>query len=146
MSEVRDFLDENERLRDKITCFDPELSVKYTIFTLDIDGEEAEDDVILEIKQNTEPCILIGGSELEIRTLSGLGRISVLDLTSGAKKVLGLEPGVEVEIPSNNTLYWYENLGPEPLLVRDHSDNFDYENEPTLKKVVEAFINFNRSL
>jgi hypothetical protein len=140
MKDVRDFLGSNEKLADKVVVFKPEDNVRYVLYMLAVDGEQTEDDVILEITNNTEPCVLIDGNKLELNVLSGLGRLTVLDLESGEREVTDLTEGTQTQVSSQNTIYWYENTGDQPLFIHDHCDGFDTANEPTLRNVVDAFI------
>jgi hypothetical protein len=139
MAEVRDFLSIDEKVYDKVVCFRPNQDVRYTIWTLAKNGTENEDDVILEIHKSTEPCVLIGGNPLELSVVSGFGHLATRDLRNGGTFDLLLEPGTKFTIPSDNTLYWYENKGTDPLFIRDHCEAFNFENEPTLEMVVKAF-------
>lgn len=115
--------------------------VDYSIHVLERPGLKAGDEVLLEIRGSAEPCVLIGGNPLKLGVVHGFGRLAMVNLATGEISNAILEEGAEVEVPTNNTLYWYENKGDEPLVVRDHCDDFDPTNEPELPGVVQALIN-----
>jgi len=95
--------------------------------------------VILDIHTKTGKNVLIGGNPLYISNLKGIGRISMVDLKNGKRHDVFLEPGTGAIVPSENVLYWYDNLCDfGDLIVQDTCPNFDPAHEPSLQAVTEV--------
>ncbi len=123
----------------EIYNFDKEPHI-YTVEKIKKDGRPS-DSVILDIHTSTEPCVLIGGNSLRVRVIAGFGRLTMLDLGTGKRTRVFLDPNDTVIVPSSNTLYFYENMSDEPnetLVVRDDCDGFNPINEPAVEDVVAA--------
>ncbi len=135
---IDNFLYPGETIVEGIHEKGEDSSVDYSIHVLNRDGITVGDEVLLEIRDTAEPCVLIGGHALELTVESGFGRLAIVDLKTGGTSNVFLEDGTETSIPTENTLYWYENMGSETLVIRDHCDEFDPANEPSLAKVVAA--------
>ncbi len=118
-----------------------ELGSSFYIWPINSSEHESGDRVILDIPSATEPNILIGGNPLNIEVLDGFGRLRAIELASRKEENKFLEPGVELEIPSDNIIYYYENLGESSLVIRDTCPSFRLEHEPLVKNVAEALIN-----
>ncbi len=116
---------------------------KYTVHVVDRGDIKIGDEVIIEVMTSTEPCILIAGSPLELNVLSGAGRLVMRTLESGDEQTEALIEDDLLAVPAANTLYWYENLGQGNLVLRDHCDDFNPDNEPTLREVATALSSLN---
>ncbi len=144
MSNINQFLKPGETVVDTITNASGG-EVDYSIYVLERSDLSTGDEVLLEISSKLEPCVLIGGNPLKIDVVQGFGRLAIIDLKSGAGSEIFLEPGVEAEVPANNILYWYENMGEDQLILRDHCDDFGPANEPGLADVVNRLISLKKS-
>lgn len=132
MTELAKFLETGESISSVI---------EYPGFDINIverQGLASGDEVLLDIRTATEPCVLVGGNHLRIEVASGYGRLAMTDLEAGIQTNIFLEPDLVTDIPPHNYLYWYENHGEKTLVVRDHCDDFADSNEPTLESVVKA--------
>lgn len=111
---------------------------EFFVHTLKRSGLHTGDEVLIEVPSAIEPCVLIGGNPLELRVESGNGRITKRDLKTGEESIDALVAGDELIIPSSNILYSYERIMGRSLVIRDHCDNFNPDNEPSLHDVVAA--------
>lgn len=143
MLRINQFLRPDEAVVDTITS-DSGVEVDYSIFVLERPDLKTGDEVLLEIRGKLEPCVLVGGNPLKIDVVQGFGRLATIDLENGTASDIFLEPGTEAVVPASNTLYWYENIGEDSLVLRDHCDDFDPANEPSLGDVVERMIPVNK--
>ncbi len=141
MFEVIPFLRNKEAIDETIEIHPKETEVDYSIHILSHPDLNLGEEVLLEIRKSSEPCVLIGGNPVQLDVLYGVGRLAMIELATGKKTVVPLDPGTQVEVSSHNNLYWYENDGEDPLVIRDHCDNFDLNNEPSLHDVVVALSN-----
>ncbi len=138
MSSVDIFLQTDESIVERIDSEPDDHSVDYSIFVLERPDLTTGDEVLLEIRASAEPCVLIGGNFLKLDILQGFGRLAIIELATGQMRNIALEKGTEAKVPADNTLYWYENTGDVPLVVRDHCGEFDPTNEPRLSDLVQA--------
>lgn len=138
--QLNKFLQPDETIVDKIHSDSDNPDVDYSIFVLQRHGLKTGDEVLLEIRGSAEPCVLIGGNPLKLNILQGFGRLAILELATSEMRNIFLEVGDDVEVPTANTVYWYENMGDEPFAVRDHCDAFDPANEPRLSDLADVLI------
>jgi hypothetical protein len=115
-----------------------EEGVDFDIITISHPDIAESDRVLLNIATKTEESVLIGGNPLNVTVLKGLGELTMIDLKDGSQSVSVLSPGVKATIPSDNIIYWYENKGPNNLLLRDSCFGFDIAHEPSVEAVVQA--------
>lgn len=105
-------------------------------------GRGENDRVLLDVRTESVPCILIGGNSFTIETLHGIGRVALVDTESGAQISILLKPGVDVIIPIG-VICTYYNCGQEgsQLVLRDTSEDFDLANEITAQEMVARLCN-----
>ena len=139
MAIQQELLTANERIIETYVFLeDP--NVDFSIHTVSRPDLPTGDEVLLEIREASMPCILTGGRPVNLNVLKGFGRLTVVDLNTGNIQDSFLEEGSQAEVTSNKSLYWVENVGDEPLIIRDYCDDFDPANEPSLKSLVSALI------
>jgi len=130
-----DFLEPGETLGTTINFGDDENNPTFLLHPVLRAGRADDDRVLLEIRSNSEPLVLVGGNPLHIETLHGLGSVATVDLATGEKTVEELQPGTTIDIQPGG-IHWYENLS--ELLVRDTSLDFQLANEVRLGDFVQA--------
>jgi len=139
MAIQQELLTTNERIIETYDFLeDP--NVDFSIHTVSKPDLHTGDEVLLEIRKASMPCVLIDGRPVSLKVLQGFGRLTVIDLNTGNIQNAFLEHGSQAEVTSNNSLYWVDNVGDETLIIRDHCDDFDPANEPSLKSVVNSLI------
>jgi hypothetical protein len=131
------FLETEEKVVGSTPITDEE-GVDFDIITISHPDITEGDRVLLDIATKTGKNVLIGGNPLDVTVLKGLGELTMIDLKDGTRSVNVLKPGVRVTIPSDNIVYWYENKGPNNLLLRDSCPGFDIAHEPSVGDVVQA--------
>lgn len=139
MSYAEKFLANNERIVET-TCYPHSFddAGEFLVHVVRRDGLNTGDEVLIEVPRATEPCVLIGGNPLQLHVESGAGRLVMRKLENGEETTDALIEGDDKIIPTANTLYWYERVMGNALVVRDHCDDFDPRNEPNLFSVVSA--------
>jgi hypothetical protein len=62
----------------------------------------------------------------------------MINLETGEATDMYIKQGAKVTVPSKNTMYLYQNLGKEDLVIRDECPQFDPSNEPSAEDVFVA--------
>ncbi len=108
-------------------------------YVVEKEGRGVNDRVLLDVREESNPCILTGGNPFEIETLHGFGRLVLSDLATGEQCDIFLEPGVNVRVPTG-VIYKYVNCGKKgsQLILRDTSLDFDLANEVTVQAMASA--------
>lgn len=70
--------------------------------------------------------------------MQGLGKVCMIDLKDGTPSEVILWPKSRTTIPSDNILYWYENIGALNLQLRDTCPGFEMAHEPSVEDVVQV--------
>lgn len=135
---VSHLLGAGEVIAETIPCVSHQAD--YDVHILERPGLTTGDEVLLDIRSQTERLVLIGGNALELEGVSGAGVVVMYDLSSGERQDVTLGVGDRAQVSPNNTLYWYENSGQEPFVVRDHCDGFVAEHEPCAEDVAKGLI------
>lgn len=139
MSYSERFLAANEKIVETTAyplTFDD--ASEFLVHVVARDGLNPGDEVLIEVPRATEPCVLIGGKPLEILIESGTGRLIMQSLETGEEQIEAVITNDETTISPANTLYWYERIMGNALVIRDHCDDFSPSNEPTLGAVVNS--------
>ncbi len=131
-----------ERITETIIYGHPGDLVDYSINVLEREGLASGDEVLLAIRNTTEKVVLIGGNALQLTVESGVGILHTVDVANGQSNTKFLYPGCKEELPAKNIMYWYKNSldTSRPLVVRDHCDDFDPANEPTVSELLKGLI------
>ncbi|MCA9331035.1 hypothetical protein KC957_03225 [Candidatus Saccharibacteria bacterium] len=135
---VSHLLGAGEAIAETIPCVSDQMD--YDVHVLERPGLSTGDEVLLDIRSQTERLVLIGGNALELEGISGTGTVIMYDLATGERNDVTLGVGKRTQVSPNNTLYWYENSGEESFIVRDHCDGFVPEHEPSAEDVAKGVI------
>ncbi len=142
MRDIQEFLRDGETISES-TKVGGSGFVDYDIHAVQREGLKDGDEVILDIRFMSECLVLIGGNPLDLEVIQGDGIVDEIDLKTGERttRILFSDSNNRHQISPENTLYWYLNPDSSSnFLVRDHCDDFDPKNEPTLEKVAEAVV------
>lgn len=126
---------------ESISTSSIEITEKGTVgvHTIERDGLRPGDEVLLDIRGDSEPLVLIGGNATRIEVQTGWGWLNIMDLCDPVDQDdIQLRTNDTYRIPSTNTVYWYSADPAQNWIVRDRCPGFRPEFEPTAREVVDA--------
>jgi hypothetical protein len=127
------YLEEGERYGRLSQVFEAGTPISYVIAPVKLPDLTASDKVILTIFNETDACKLVDGNPLSLKTLGGYGTLNLVDLETGARGEILLQPGSETTVNPGEG-YWYEKISEEPLVVEDICPDFNPDHEISVPK------------